>query len=116
MSELFSSTSTTTEPDPNLCPSLYQNYGQYKTAEGVFQWLQSIWKYKVDPKSFNPEIFTLDCLLTDPFANSCLHFSLISAVHTILTPSMQTSSSSIGHSRQREEKLISRLLLSTSFV
>ena len=68
MSQIFSRTTTTPEPNSQLCPTLDQNYGQYQNAEGVFQWLQSIWKYKVDPKSFGPEIFTRNCLLTDSFA------------------------------------------------
>jgi len=67
MSQLFSRTTTTPEPDPSLCPSLDQNYGQYQNAAGVFQWLQSIWAYKVDGKNFGPQIFTHDCVLTDPF-------------------------------------------------
>jgi len=86
MSELFSKTKTTTEPSLALCPSLNQNYGKYKTAEGVFQWLQSIWQYKVNPKSFGPEIFTPDCLLVDPFATvkgaipGSIYFQLLFAI------------------------------------
>ena len=68
MSELFSRTTTAVEPEPSWCPTLEGNYGEHKTAEGYFQWLQSIWKYKVDPKSFSPNVFTPDCVLTDPFA------------------------------------------------
>ena len=83
------------EPNPDWCPPLADNLGpadgeprpgHFGTPERYFQWLCSIWQYKVDAAaSFPPDDFTPNCLLTDSFATICgaehgsIYFRLIFA-------------------------------------
>lgn len=86
---------TFSEPTPEWCPPLAQNLGDsngeprpghFGTPDRFFQWLQTIWKFKVDAEaSFPPGDFTPNCLLMDSFATVCgalqgsLYFRLIFA-------------------------------------
>lgn len=86
---------TFSEPTPEWCPPLAQNLGDsegeprpghFGTPDRFFQWLQTIWKFKVDAEAnFPPGDFTPNCLLMDSFATVCgaeqgsLYFRLIFA-------------------------------------
>lgn len=77
------STSTCEFSEPTLawCPPLKGNLGDtegapqpkhFGTPERFFQWLEEIWKYKVDAaKSFAATDFTRSVLLIDSFATIC---------------------------------------------
>jgi len=83
------------EPTPEWCPPLAENLGpgdgeprpgHFGTTDRFFQWLQTIWTFKVDAEaSFPPSDFTPNALLMDSFATVCtaeqgsLYFRLIFA-------------------------------------
>lgn len=60
--------------------------GKYRTPQEFYDWHKTIWNPVAKPAEFPPEIFTDDCLLTDPFATvigrrrCSLYFQVLFAV------------------------------------
>ncbi len=69
------------------CQPLKQHLtGEYRTPQEFYDWHVTLWNPVADPAKFPPEIFTEDCLLTDPFATvvgrkrCSLYFQVLFAV------------------------------------